>query len=115
MSALKGSPKDPSLNRLYAITMTERGLVDEKSRPIVFWHRVEEALPDNEEASRAIATLTVQKARSTGQFDEEDEYTRRSKVKERQQEELSFEQKTLRKIKENPKELSLYLELAQIT
>jgi tetratricopeptide (TPR) repeat protein len=110
MSALKGSPKDASLNRLYAIAMTERGLIDQA---ITFWHRVEEALPGNEEASRSIAALTVQKARSTGKFDEDDEYSRRSKAKSRQQEEFSFEQKTLRKIQENPKELSLYLELAQ--
>ena len=42
-----------------AIAMTDRGLMDQA---IVFWHRVEEVLPKDDEAKRAIASLTVQKA-----------------------------------------------------
>ena len=67
-AALMGSPKDPACNRLYAIALTDRGLIDQA---ITFWHRVEEALPNDDEAKRSIASLTVQKARSSGKFDEE--------------------------------------------
>ena len=35
--ALLGNPKDPALNRLYAIVLAKRGLVDEA---VVFWRRV---------------------------------------------------------------------------
>ena len=45
-SALVGAPKDPALNRLYAITLTDRGLIDQA---FVFWHRVEEILPSDED------------------------------------------------------------------
>ena len=38
--------------------MTDRGLIDQA---ITWWHRVEEILPNDEEAKRSIAALTVQK------------------------------------------------------
>ena len=50
--------------------MTDRGLIDQA---ITFWHRVEKALPNDEEAKRSIASLTVQKQRSSGKFDEDDD------------------------------------------
>ena len=75
MSALKGTPKNPALNRLYAIAMGERGLIDEA---ITFWHRVEEASPGNEEASRSISVLMVQKSHPGGQSDEADDRSRQS-------------------------------------
>lgn len=107
-SALRGTPKDPTSNRLYAMTLSDRGLIDEA---ITFWHRVEEILPDDEEAKRAIAYLTVQKARSRGEFDADDEKRQRAVVQ--QQEEATLEQKLLQSIEREPQNLALYLELSQ--
>jgi tetratricopeptide (TPR) repeat protein len=109
-SALMGTPKDPACNRLYAIALTDRGLIDQA---IVFWHRVEEALPDNEEAKRAVAALTVQKARSRGGFDDDDEASRTQRVMDQQQAEITLERKLLQKIEREPTVLAPYLELSQ--
>jgi tetratricopeptide (TPR) repeat protein len=110
-AALKGSPNNATCNRLYAIAMTDRGLIDQA---ITFWHRVEKALPNDEEPKRAIASLTVQKQRSSGKFDEDDDDTRRTKVKTQQQQELSLEQQLQRKIRNEPDKMAHYLELAQL-
>jgi tetratricopeptide (TPR) repeat protein len=109
-SALKGAPKDPECNRMYAKALGDRNLIDQA---IAFWHRVEEVLPNDEEAKRTIAVLTVQKARSSGKFDEDDEITRKVKLRARQQEELSFEQKMQRKIQAQPDQPAPLIELAQ--
>jgi tetratricopeptide (TPR) repeat protein len=106
-SALIGTPKDPALNRLMAIHMTERGLINEA---ITWWHRVEDALPADDEAKRAIAVLTVQKARSRGEFDADDE--KRQRAKTQIQEEATLEQKLLQKIEREPGNLANYLELS---
>lgn len=65
-TAAIGSPRDPAVNRLLAIALAERRLVDQA---IVYWHRVEEILYGDDEAQRAIAELTVQKANLRGDFD----------------------------------------------
>lgn len=110
-AALMGTPKDPACNRLFAIALTERDLIDQA---IVFWHRVEEALPDDDEAKRAIAVLTVQKARSRGGFDVDDEATRKQRAVTQQQYEATLEQKLLEKIEREPQNLANYIELSQI-
>ncbi len=111
-AALTGSPKDPAANRLYAIALAERGLLDEA---IAFWHRVEEVRPKDEEAKRSIASLTVQKQRSSGKFDDEDEdeASRRRRLRTQQQEELSLEQRLQRKVENEPDSTAPLLELAQ--
>jgi tetratricopeptide (TPR) repeat protein len=109
--ALRGNPKDAACNRLYAMALADRGLINQA---ITFWHRVEEfSSDDDEEAKRNIAALTVQKARSTGKFDEDDEATRRAKLRAQQQQEMSFEQRLRKKIEQEPETLANYLELAQ--
>jgi tetratricopeptide (TPR) repeat protein len=109
-AALVGTPKDPGLNRLYAIALRDRGLIDQA---ITFWHRVEEFLPGNEEAQRAIAVLTVEKARSRGGFDDDDEVSRKMRMKAQEQEEATFEQKMLKKIQQEPNNVDYLTELAQ--
>jgi tetratricopeptide (TPR) repeat protein len=113
-AALTGAPKDPTCNKLFAIALRERGLLDQS---IVFWRRVEEAVPGDseagEEARRMIATMTVEKARSRGEYDEDDESTRILRQKAQEQEEQSFEKKTLRKIQQSPQDIANYLELSQ--
>lgn len=109
-AALMGAPKDAACNRLFAIALRERALIDQA---IVFWHRVEEALPGDEEARRAIAALTVEKARSRGEYDDDDEASRKIRQKAQEHEEQTFEKKTLRKIQQEPQTLNNYLQLAQ--
>ena len=108
--ALAANPKDPETNRICGMTLGERGLYDQA---IACWHRVEEALPTDDEAKRAVAVLTVQKARSRGEFGDDDEVSRRLRVKDQQQEAASFEQRLLEKIKSEPRNLAHYLELSQ--
>jgi tetratricopeptide (TPR) repeat protein len=110
-AALKGSPNDANCNRLYAVAMTDRGLIDQA---ITFWHRVEKARPNDDEPKRAIASLTVQKQRSSGKYDEDDDDSRRTKLKTQQQQELSAEQQLQRKIRSEPDKVANYLELADI-
>jgi tetratricopeptide (TPR) repeat protein len=109
-AALKGSPKNYTFNRLYAIALSDRGLIDQS---ITFWHRVEEIKPEDEEAKRAIASLTVQKARSSGKFEANDDESRASRQKTQQQEVVTLEQRLQRKIKSEPDTIENYLELAQ--
>jgi tetratricopeptide (TPR) repeat protein len=111
-AALIGSPKDPASNRLYAIALADRGLLDQA---ITFWHRVEEVLPNDDEAKRTIATLTVEKQRASGKFDndDEDEATRRRRLRTQKQEELTLEQRLQRKVQNEPDSTAPLLELAQ--
>jgi tetratricopeptide (TPR) repeat protein len=107
--AAASNPKDPIVCRLYAIALGERGMFDQA---ISWWHRVEEAVPEDDEARRAIGVLTVQKARSRGEFDDDDT-ARKIRSRQQQQEEATFEQRMLRKIEQEPRNLANYLELSQ--
>ena len=108
--ALTPNLKDPAANRNYGIALAERGFLDQA---IACWHRVEEALPDDDDAKRAVAVLTVQKARSRGEFDDDDT-SRKLRVKSQQQEELTLEGKLQQKIQRDPQNLATYFELAQV-
>ncbi len=108
-SAFVANPKDPETNRRYATILAEMGMVDQA---IVCWHRVEEALPRDAEAMSNISVLTVQRARSRGEYD--DDATKQRRVKAEQEEEVSVEQKLRQSLKAEPKNLTHYLELAQI-
>ena len=109
-TALKGNQKDYTCNRLMALAMADRGLISEA---ITWWHRVEEIRPKDEEAQRSIASLTVQKARSSGKFDDDSDEARSARQKAQQFEEVTFEQRLRRKITKEPENITNYLELAQ--
>jgi tetratricopeptide (TPR) repeat protein len=109
-AALMGTPKDLTCNRLMALAMTERGLIDQA---ITWWHRVEEIRPNDDEARRSIAALTVEKARASGKFDDDDDVARKTRIKAQQQEELTIEQRLRRQIQSEPEKTANYLELAQ--
>lgn len=109
-SALLGSPKDAAANRLFAIALNDRGLIDQA---ITYWRRVEEASPKDEEAPRAIASLTVQKQRSSGKFDDMDDgSSSQIKAKAAPQVQLTPEQILNRKIQNEPDKHEHLLELA---
>ncbi|MEN6452378.1 MAG: hypothetical protein ABFC96_17960 [Thermoguttaceae bacterium] len=109
-SALMGSPKDLAANRQMALWFADRGVLDQA---IVFWHRVEEIRPHDEEAKRSIASLTVMKQQSSGKFEEEDEIDRRVKKKAEKQEVLTLEQRLQRQIETEPGNTAKLIELAQ--
>ena len=113
-SALLGSPKDPMANRLFAVSLSDRGLIDQA---ITYWRRVEEARPDDEEARRAISSLTVQKAKTSGKFDDVDDGSPKqaktsAKAAAKPQEE-TLEQRLKRLLKNEPDNIKHYQELSQ--
>jgi tetratricopeptide (TPR) repeat protein len=110
--ALVANPKDSETNRLCAIAAGERGLFDQA---IACWHRVEEALPTDEEAKRSISVLTLQRARSRGDFGGPEAAKKPGdKAHQAAPEEISPERKLLQKIQREPKNVALYLELCQV-
>jgi tetratricopeptide (TPR) repeat protein len=64
--ALDVDPKDPSVNRQAALTLTRMGQFDQA---IACWHRVEQAKPHDEEAQQAISRLSVEKTIHKGGYD----------------------------------------------
>jgi tetratricopeptide (TPR) repeat protein len=114
--ALVANADDPETNRLCAIAAGERGLFDQA---IACWHRVEKALPTDEEAKRSISVLTLQRAQSRGDFGGPEAVKKPSgkpsgKPQEPAPEEVPPERKLLQKIEREPKNLAHYLELCQI-
>jgi len=109
--ALEANSKDPEVNRECAKAMEERGQLDQA---IHCWHRVEQALPNNEEAQRAIADLAVKK--TLNKLDSTSPMKNRaaSNAAASAEPEMTPEQRLERKIAQAPKELSNYLELAQL-
>jgi tetratricopeptide (TPR) repeat protein len=66
-SALMGNPKDPEINRLCARALTERMLYNQA---IACWHRLEELLPNDDEAKRAVSVIVEKKVRAQSGFEE---------------------------------------------
>jgi tetratricopeptide (TPR) repeat protein len=110
-TAVAASPKDPMCNRLYALALNDRGMTDQA---IVFWHRVEEILPDDHDAKLAMAALTMQKANSRGDFMRLDEVSSKLGVIAKQQEEVTRLQNLQQKIEAEPDNVVNYLELAHL-
>ena len=108
--AVVSNPDDPEANKRFAIALEERGKLNEA---ITFWHRVEKARPTDEEAKRAIAVLTVKKQREKGDFDD-GEVSRKLRVKNEQQQELSLEQKLRQKIEADPANVTPYKDLIEL-
>ncbi len=113
-TALIGSPRDPACNRLMAKALAERGRIDQA---IDFWHRVEEVLPDNEEAEKAIGDLSLKKVVSREDLDvpaENDVVVKKIRFKAKQREEMARTEKIQQMIDEEPDNVDHYLDLAQI-
>jgi tetratricopeptide (TPR) repeat protein len=104
--AVDAVPKDPEVCKQLGIALGKRKRYDEA---IAFWHRVEQARPNDEEPQRAIAVLAVEKQISSGSWDDE----KKSKGdKTQQQEELTHEERLKRRVQRQPEDLSGYHELA---
>lgn len=114
-TALEYDPKDPEVNRECAIALRAKKQFDQA---IACWHRVEQARPGDEEAARAIASLSVEKTIVEGKYGEE---TGVGKVAGRgaglrggDTVELTPEQRLERDIRRNPKDLTKYKELSEL-
>ncbi len=107
--ALEYSPNDAEINRLCAVALRARGQYDQA---IACWHRVERTKPGNEEATRAIASLAVEKTIRDANYLGDDA----KKLRDKQTDgvELTQEQRLEREIRRNPKELPRYIELAEL-
>jgi tetratricopeptide (TPR) repeat protein len=66
--ALDAAPKDVTVNRRAAETLSRRGQFDQA---IACWRRVEQSRPGDEEAAKAIAQLSVEKTIQQGGYDQE--------------------------------------------
>ena len=109
--ALEANPKDPETNKQCAMAMADRGQYDQA---IACWHRVEQALPGNEEAQKEISDLAVRKTLSNLESKKAQMAKTGAVTPGSQQDELPPDELLRRRIAANPKEVSSYYELAQI-
>jgi tetratricopeptide (TPR) repeat protein len=112
-SALAANPRDPTVNRLCAITLDDLGQYDQA---IVCWHRVEEARPDDDEPKRSVASLMVKRSRDRGEFGESPgakAAAMRANPQSQQSGKLTPEQELQQKITREPEHIPHYLQLAE--
>lgn len=110
--ALDKNPDDPDVNRLCAIELRERGQFDQA---LACWTRVLKSRPDDVEAKKTSADITVEKTIEKGRYEDADLKTTRSTM---QQEgtgpQLTPEQALEKEIKGDPKNAGNYRELADL-
>ncbi len=115
-AALDGSPREPDVIRPCAVALAKRKQFDQA---IVLWHRVEEVRPGDEEASRAIGNLTVEKTIDKSGLDKKDpSKSRFAKEGQAQLQDATVDVSSIEKLEKTiarkPNELSNYLELAEL-
>jgi len=111
--AVEAAPNDPEVCKQLGTALGKRQRFDEA---IAFWHRVEKARPDDEEAKRAIARLAVEKTIVQGKWDEDGRERRpgsRSGPGQQGGEDLTPEERLKGRVARQPEDLSGYHELAQ--
>ncbi len=115
--ALESNPKDPDICRVCALALGKRQQYDQA---IAMWHRVELARPGDEEAARHIASLAVEKTITQGNYEEADPSRKRgmsgstAAQASAHAQEVTPEERLKREISRKPKEIPLYVELAEI-
>ena len=90
--------------------LTDRMLYNQA---IACWHRVEELLPNDEEAKRAVSVIMEKKVRASSGFDEEGVQTKVHGKDQSQAYAETAERKLQHKIQAEPENVENYLELAQ--
>lgn len=117
-AALDADIKDPETNRLLGRALGKQGQFDQA---IACWMRVQQAKPNDEEAHRAIANLTVEKTIHKGGYEDAESSTQVMVDKQAQAERQgraglssSPEEQLEKRIKKDPANLSLYLELSDL-
>src|SRR6478735_4482574 len=127
--ALDAAPKDITVNRKAAETLTRLGQFDQA---IGCWRRVEQAKPGDEEASKAISKLSVERTIQKGGYNEEilkgstDSRELEERVAQNRPEAIAAaaaakskaesgqEKELLAAIEAKPTDLEKYLELADV-
>lgn len=117
-AALDADIKEPEVNRLLGRALGRLGQFDQA---IACWTRVQQAKPTDEEARRSIANLTVEKTIHKGGYEEAESSTQVMVDKQQQAERqgraggtASQEELLEKRIKKDPANMSLYLELADL-
>ncbi|MBX7167338.1 MAG: hypothetical protein K1X74_13490 [Pirellulales bacterium] len=116
--ALDLNIKDPEINRLAGRTLARHKQFDSA---VVCWSRVLQSHPDDEEAKRAIADLTVEKTIHVGGYQDAESTTDVMADKMEQAErqgggprKLTPEEQLEKDIAKNPQDASLYVSLADM-
>jgi tetratricopeptide (TPR) repeat protein len=113
-TALEPNPKDVDVNRAFAKALDEAGQFD---KAITCWHRVEQIKPGDEEAARAIASLTVKKTLQKGGWEKGQDISQQKFGRDSgggDTGELTPEQRLEREIRRNPKDVGKYVELSEL-
>lgn len=117
-AALDADIKDPETNRLLGRALGKHGHFDQA---IACWMRVQQAKPNDEEAHRSISNLSVEKTIHKGGYEDAESSTQVMADKQAQAERqgrsgmsASPEEQLEKRIKKDPANLSLYLELADL-
>lgn len=117
-AALDADIKDPDVNRLMGRALGKQGQFDQA---IACWMRVQQAKPNDEEAHRAISNLTVEKTIHKGGYEDAETSTQVMVDKQQQAERqghggstASPEEQLEKRLKKDPANMSLYLELADL-
>ena len=118
-AALDADIREPEVNRLLGRALGKQGQFDQA---IACWMRVQQAKPNDEEARRSIANLTVEKTIHKGGYEDAETSTQVMVDKQHQAERqgqssggtASPEEQLEKRIKKDPANMSLYLELADL-
>lgn len=116
--ALEVDMKEPEINRLLGRALARQAEFDQA---IISWQRVQQAKPNDEEARRAVADLTVRKTIHKGGYEEAKSSTEVMVDKIHQSERqgtagarLTPEQQLEKAIAKSPAEIMRYVELADL-
>lgn len=109
--ALDANSKDPDVNLQCAKALRARQQWDQA---IACLHRVEQLRPDDEEIQRMIADLAVEKTIHQGGYEDDGAKKKMAAGKSLQQQTLSEEERLEREIAREPKNISKYVELADL-
>jgi tetratricopeptide (TPR) repeat protein len=113
-TALEANYKDPDVNVVCAKALMDRFQFDQA---IACLRRAEQVKPDDEEIRRLNSKCLVEKTIHAGNLDQDPDKIRAVRAGEepqREQEDLTPEERAQRRIKQDPKNLTGYFELAQI-
>lgn len=118
-AALSADSKDVEVNRLSAMALARQGEFDQA---IACWHRVELAKPEDQEARKAIADLTVERTIHHGHYEEkasgeeqvQEDISQRSAAEASAGPAVSPRKKLEKAIAKDPAEVSNYLKLAEL-
>ena len=113
--ALEGSPKDPGINKVCAVELEKLGRITEAYQ---CWRRIIEARPNDDEAERNMARLSVARTINESGYTAAGTASATKKVVSKTESgasvEMTHEQFLEQKIRQHPRDPEPYLELGEI-